>query len=794
MLNPLFKASEASLKSQFDEIRFGIYEIDAFKDRYLNIMGLLKSAQRLPLPSEDHEAKAKRGLEKLASVFRAKRQKKLGAEATASMTESTPLLPRAETAPPTVDDNGNHADADDDDDEEEHLPHSDSEVDHAYEEADVLREEGEAPPPKRTLSAKTAYSSEVSRPSSRMSNASTQTTLSNVVRRLGRPFPDLFRDEIHRVESICSTSIKSCDQMLMLAEESLARKSAPLMQVRSNAFRVELKDIYQKVHQISQYSSANHIMAIRILHSPVVSNSRFGPRIRSELQAELKLTFEREEKQLQAMISHVETLFAKYFGVGDANTARFELLAYVASRKPEMTNSLALLLGFISASVIFTLSFVFLSPLGLAALEKEGLVRIYRGLSLLAIIPWMTLAVVMALRANRVNYIVLLNMDHEVRRYHDPVNVAYRACYGTLALIVNLIACLVSLYLGYNVVACACPALMLPFYLASVYASPMVQTILSQNSWTESLLSALGLCPPTFSLIFAADCATSLAKPFGDLARLLCHAIFWEEWGVGAPEERICATSPVLNRWIIPILAAFPLLVRIYQNLYLTYTKKKTWPFFFNALKYAFAHQVVILSTLRPTFVTASPLFFGVFVVTSLATFVWDVYVDWGLGRCQHRMLRDRLMFPRKIYYYAAIIVDFVLRFTWTLTLVSSGYLTSLTNPKILIPLGPNVPANFLELCRRTMWCILKIENEHLNNTMQFRNVDFVPLYFYEEEREETISKKQEADRERERSRSFLAAVQVGFTAMAVVSIAVWTLKLDESELLTQTGTSSPSQ
>jgi hypothetical protein len=64
--------------------------------------------------------------------------------------------------------------------------------------------------------------------------------------------------------------------------------------------------------------------------------------------------------------------------------------------------------------------------------------------------------------------------------------------------------------------------------------------------------------------------------------------------------------------------------------------------------------------------------------------------MDWSLARCRSKDyenpnpgLRHRLMFYRKRYYYAAILIDLVLRFTWTLTLLPRGH-------------GSPFPANFM--------------------------------------------------------------------------------------------------
>lgn len=128
--------------------------------------------------------------------------------------------------------------------------------------------------------------------------------------------------------------------------------------------------------------------------------------------------------------------------------------------------------------------------------------------------------------------------------------------------------------------------------------------------------------------------------------------------------------------------------------------------------------------------------------VSTLYTYSWDVTMDWGLGRPQYNGLRKRLMYRRVWVYYggstprfhaspprttptltlfcalfaplpatAAICADLVLRFLWTLTLLPSRAGVLL----LADYLDPFLAA--AEICRRTMWGLFRLENEHLSNT-----------------------------------------------------------------------------
>lgn len=132
-------------------------------------------------------------------------------------------------------------------------------------------------------------------------------------------------------------------------------------------------------------------------------------------------------------------------------------------------------------------------------------------------------------------------------------------------------------------------------------------------------------------------------------------------------------------------------------------------------------------------FIGTSNLFdifwFGLFVASSLYSYFWDVYMDWGLGRPNHAFLGSRLMYPKKSHYYTVMAIDLFLRFMWVTTLIppQSGARFEVPNYLTLVIMA-------MELFRRTIWGFFRIEHEHRHNTSGFRRVDFVPLHFSTEQ------------------------------------------------------------
>lgn len=312
-------------------------------------------------------------------------------------------------------------------------------------------------------------------------------------------------------------------------------------------------------------------------------------------------------------------------------------------------------------------------------------------------------------------------------------------------------------------------AKVLPFsYWAGFASSP-------RNSAVWAGLAQVPLAPfgkVTFLTGYVGDIWTSMVKVSVDLAYTACF-IASGDWTVeidvlaaqreaaaaaaaaaaggsgamlGPGKIDTCFNSFFFKRALIPLLSALPLWLRMMQCLRKFLNTRQRWPHLANALKYAFAHSVVLFGVYNAaTFSAASsaegsgsPLkvfWILAMVVSTLYTFWsdahctqqtrntsmrqrelsvrgqvlclfltvsrvcdlrsvacavcvrsrWDVFMDWGLGSWRHAGLREEMMFkslngttgsqgqPHRGVYYAAMAVDLVMRFAWTLTLIPVG-------------------------------------------------------------------------------------------------------------------------
>lgn len=196
-------------------------------------------------------------------------------------------------------------------------------------------------------------------------------------------------------------------------------------------------------------------------------------------------------------------------------------------------------------------------------------------------------------------------------------------------------------------------------------------------------------------------------KVFQDLLWTACFVISGDWLLSEAKHEtssrvHIWTESLLYKNIAIPLICLLPLWLRFNQCLRRYLDTGKRYPNLANAFKYAMSQSVTLFGAFHPLYLmhvqeeekTISLLedddqevenlimansrhsnlfqvfWMGLFIASSLYSFWWDVYMDWGLGRREHGFLGPRLMFPRRSYYFMVISADLVLRFMWVLTLI----------------------------------------------------------------------------------------------------------------------------
>ncbi|KIW70716.1 hypothetical protein PV04_02960 [Phialophora macrospora] len=233
-----------------------------------------------------------------------------------------------------------------------------------------------------------------------------------------------------------------------------------------------------------------------------------------------------------------------------------------------------------------------------------------------------------------------------------------------------------------------------------------------------------------FGDILLADVLTSYAKVMGDLFVSTCM-LFDPKTTSTAKPNRACG-----GVFLVPLIIAIPSVIRLRQCL-IEYLRVRRHPttatgwggqHLANALKYSSAFPVIILSALQRGYdpnkfhMSEAGLFrlWLLFVfINSFYSFYWDVAKDWDLslfssGRERNDPghpwgLRRYRYFHAKELYYIAVLIDFLLRCTWSFKL--SPHLDHFNDLE-----GGIFLMELLEVVRRWMWIFLRVETEWVRN------------------------------------------------------------------------------
>lgn len=119
-------------------------------------------------------------------------------------------------------------------------------------------------------------------------------------------------------------------------------------------------------------------------------------------------------------------------------------------------------------------------------------------------------------------------------------------------------------------------------------------------------------------------------------------------------------------------------------------------------------------------------------MITTLFCLYWDYYWDWGLlqgdsseiGGNWYLRIKSKMTFSPKFYYFC-VIENTLFRFWWLFASAGIQFgkqYQFLDQMEFLVMIGVLV-----ELTRRWIWAILRVENEFHNNLEQYRDILAIP-------------------------------------------------------------------
>ncbi len=557
------------------------------------------------------------------------------------------------------------------------------------------------------------------------------------------PFSKMLAEELRRVESFYLSRFSLlCELFTRYSPELVAHAAS--QEDRShdrNSLQRALVEMYRELTQLANYCILNYTGFIKITkkHDKAVEpHLRLGDELNRLLQ---DLEFSRHASTSE-LIERLEIAFAAAFSDGNVHVARALLLVRRSKSTSWVQLTLGMRIGFAGALLTWLLWDLIVDTAVLDLPETKramwssvimNQIPIYRGCGALALGLGMWALTLSTLKRARINYLFLFEWRHE-----EAMAPPEAAMLATQKLTVLLFCLLLltkamlhelphSTHTGYFT------STLFVFTLVSLLLPPRRGAQLGQSLLRIVLAPAY---PVTFWHTFAADVLTSFIKPLVELCYSTCYVVSLE-FALPLKEQGGCYAVFYSDSYIVtPILISLPLLFRFLQNLRMYSDSGKRFPALANALKYAVALLVVFFGALHqidrrqptPGGQWIQVAWVGAYLAATLYAFAWDVLMDWRLlsGPCEIRS--THMIFRSDAWYKAAIAVDFVLRFAWTATL-APGFLSD----RMVADMGKQIitmAAVVLEIVRRSMWAVLRLEAEHLYNTEGWRRIDEVPMHF----------------------------------------------------------------
>lgn len=294
---------------------------------------------------------------------------------------------------------------------------------------------------------------------------------------------------------------------------------------------------------------------------------------------------------------------------------------------------------------------------------------------------------------------------------------------------------------GQKIIKISGLAWIIPLILYGVFFSmllfPFNIFFRSARYWIIETIIRVAMAPflfVTFRDFYVGDQLTSIGELLNDTQYIFCiYPVYFSGNG-----EAFCNSYLSLG---IPILTSWPFIQRFFQCLRRYYDSGKWYPHIVNGFKYlsvvitlifAFLDKVISIGLSSTEWNAFRTLYIVTNIASSIYKLLYDYHMDWGILRAgknvKYFLLRKEIMF-RPIWYYLAMIEDFILRFIWIIMIfLSYFFATQIKNYGIDLYLS--LIFGFLEIFRRTIWNIFRVENEHLNNVGEYRAVIDLPLPF----------------------------------------------------------------
>ena len=479
-----------------------------------------------------------------------------------------------------------------------------------------------------------------------------------------------------------------------------------------------LSNLYNETSWLHGYHSINSLAIEKIKKKAIKVFALYNIEIEKTLEdinSEYPFFSTSIHRLYEVRISEQE-LYAKKFYDGNIKKAHKELEKRLEGTKESKKYLFCLFIGIILSFIFFYVIIKVLDGKNTNDSFKPFFPFFSFSYIIILVLTFIGLGMII-LRHYRLNYAFLFEMD--MKNKIDIVNL-FQLTLGLAALwmilfVMTKLASKFDLFGGeytlfpmiMNTVLVV--VLFLPFHVLYLSLRRGLLTTLIRN------IFPFGKNTVRFKDFTLANILCSLADPFKNLIMGYCLMVCRDCY--------LNNNRGSCNRDTIPCLLVgiYPTFIRWTQCMNKFYYSCLIWPHLFGFFKVTLS----LANNLAGFFYNRKKnhirLYFRIFLasISTCYNIFWDIYLDWGLGRFNSKnfFLRDKLAYPR-VFYYLAICYDLITSTMWTWNFIHIK--NSLTEWKNLLTCT-------LEIIKRFIWVLIRIENEILSNPEGYRSILAIP-------------------------------------------------------------------
>ncbi|KAG5982820.1 hypothetical protein E4U55_001273 [Claviceps digitariae] len=480
--------------------------------------------------------------------------------------------------------------------------------------------------------------------------------------------------------------------------------------------KLALQEFYRGLELLKSYALLNRT-AFRKLNKKFDKAAQARPPLRFMNDRVNEAWFVKSDV-LDGHIKAVEDLYARYFERGNHKLAAGKLRSL--TQRPKSESGSSFLNGFlIGTGLIFNIEgVIYGSQLLLhddpnVRVQTVYLLQIYAGYFLMLLMFFLFCMNCFAWSRNKVNYPFIFEFDQ--RSLLDWRRLAEFPSFFFLLL--GIFMWMNFSQFGAGWLYIYYPVFLISITLAIIFV-PGPYLSYKSRKWfiyAHWRLLLAGLYPVEFRDFFLGDMYCSLTYAMANIELFFClYANKWNE-----PQQCNSTHSRLLGFFL-----TLPPIWRFFQCLRRYRDTRNVFPHLVNGGKYIMTIVSAVMLSLYRINNTRSnlALFIGFSVINSVYVSIWDLFMDFSLLQtgARHRGLRDILALKRQWPYYFIMVVDPILRFAWIFYAIFTHDTQHSTIVSFLV--------SFVEILRRAMWALFRVENEHCANVAQYKASRDIPL------------------------------------------------------------------